>query len=188
MQQDSQISNNKIKARIWQISGPSKNITNDNYFDKLFELKDKLSKQCGYDLPELSSLEGTDRPYILCVPVDFNPRAIFDEYGVKYYEDGQLYNNIMFDLDKFNSNYQLGISYSDKEYYVLGKPHVHCNNINGIKINDDGYPIDDNNNIIEGSLKIPGNNIDPKWDEAMKHNYQYSKWKIGNINLNDDYE
>lgn len=173
------MTDNKIKARIWQISYPTKNITYDNYFDKLFELKNKLSKECGYDLPDLSSLEGTDKPYILCVPLDFNPKDIFDEYGVKYYDDNftDEYKIKIFDLDKFNSNYQLGISYSDKEYYVLRKPHVHCNNINGIKINEDGYPIDDDNNIIEGSLKIPANNIDPKWDEALNNNYQYSKWK-----------
>ncbi len=178
----------KIKALVWQISGPTKNITNDNYFDKLFELKNKLSKKCGYDLPELSILEGTEKPYILCVPVDFDPKSIFDEYGVKYYDDNftDECKIKMFDLDKFNSNYQLGISYSDKDRYVLRKPHSNCNNINGIKINDDGYPIDDNNNIIEGSLKFPANHIDPKWNEVMKYNYQYSKYNSGNKDIAED--
>ena len=178
MTTNTNIIDNKIKAQIWQISGPTKCVSNDDYYDKLFELKNKLSIACGYDLPDLSTLEGTDKPYILCVPADFNPKPIFDEYGVKYFDYDSIYNYKMFDLDKFNSNYQLGISYfKEDDYYVLHKPYEHCRNIDGIKVNDDGYPIDENNNIIEGSLKFPANHIDPKFHIVQKNNFKYSKWK-----------
>lgn len=165
------MADNKIKARIWQISGPTNCKTYNDYFVKLFELYEKLKTLCNQDLPELSSLEGTDKPYILCIPADFNPKSIFDEYGVKYSDD-DFYSYEMFDLDKFNSNYQLGKSIEDNSY-ILNKPYLYCRSINCFKVNEDGYPIDKNNNIIEGSMKFPANHIDPKFSTANNHNFKY---------------
>jgi len=162
---------NKITARIWQISQPQC----ENSNEKLFEMMDKLREKSGYDLPEFGILEGTTRPYIIAIPIECNPCFIFDEYNVKYIGD-QYFSKKDFDLDKFNSNYQLGISYfPEDDCYVLRKPYFDAEKLNGIKINDDGFPINKNNNVIEGSLKFPTHNCDPKFNIAMNHNLKYSE-------------
>ena len=96
------------------------------------------------------TLEGTTYWYIIAIPSSIDPTDIFRKYGVKTLNPCE----IDFDDDKFNENYQLNCSYSGDKSYTLDKPFKNISEYNGVRINEDGFPIDDNNNIITGAKKF----------------------------------
>ena len=126
-----------MKAKIYQTTGGF----NDEYF--------KMCKEISPSLPFYGVLEGTLYSYIIAIPSSIDPSDIFKKYGVKTLESYE----IEFDDDKFNENYQLTTSYVDGNY-VLQKPFKYCSSYNGIRINEDGYPIDEDNKVIPDSKKF----------------------------------
>lgn len=154
-----------ISVKIYQITSPC---DGDIY---------KLWKQLGDNLPHYGVLEGTRYMYLIVIPNDINcinnTLDIFKKYNVEYISDSNI--DYTFDSDKFNSNYKIGVTYFGNDYYVLEKPFNLCHSLNGIKINEDGYPIDEENNIIPNTLKFPANNTDPNWSHINKHNFKIIK-------------
>ena len=67
-----------------------------------------------------------------------NALNIFKKYNVEFIDQKLINKNIIFDSDKFNNDYKLGITYFGDNYYVLSKPYSNCGTINGIRINEDG--------------------------------------------------
>jgi hypothetical protein len=149
-----------IPAKIYQITNPLGEIY-------------KMWKELGDNLPSYSILEGTKYMYLVTVPDDEksveNALSVFRKYNVEFIDN----LNRMFDSDKFNNNYVLTISYFPEDnYYVLEKPYKNCYKYNGIRINEDGYPIDKDGNIVAGGRKLPACRDDPEWREINHHNYK----------------
>ncbi len=135
-----------MKVKIYQTTSTG----NGYYFD--------MWKELSNDLPFYSVLEGTKYMYLVAIPSSIDPTNIFQKYGVDTLEPVEK----DFDDDKFNSSYQIG-------RYILEKPFILCHNINGIQVNDDGYPIDENNKIIEGTQKLyPVNHGNPYYHEPIR--------------------
>ena len=138
-----------MKAKVYQTTSPF----NDNYFD--------MWKELSNNLPFYNVLEGTKYMYLIVIPSSINPVNIFTKYGVKTLEPYER----EFDDEKFNSNYQIGIGHNSD----LIKPFINFGSLNGIIFNEDGYPLDENNKIIEGSQKFyPVRHGNPYYFEPFK--------------------
>jgi hypothetical protein len=142
-----------MKVKIYQTTSTG----NGYYFD--------MWKEISNDLPFYSVLEGTKYMYLIAIPSSIDPTNIFQKYDVETLEPEEK----DFDDDKFNSSYQITITYGGEDYYILEKPFKYCHNINCIKVNDDGYPVDENNVIIEGTQKLyPVNHGNPYYHEPIR--------------------
>ena len=93
-----------IKAILYQISCPNIGIIN-------------FCKYLGTNNPRYGILEGTIYMYLVAIPYDsqIDIVSLFNKYNVKYLEP----EFVEFDHNKFNSDYKIGITYGESEYYVL---------------------------------------------------------------------
>ena len=155
-----------IKTKIYQLS-----------FSKNKKSIYDLWKQLGDNIPHFNILDGTSKPFLICVPYNIDPIQIFNEFGVDYYDETEYTTQkyVEFDENKFNSNYQINVNYFSKDYYVLEKPYKYVSSLNSIKINEDGYPIDENNIIIKNSMKFPPNSYYPNYSDISNYNHNLYK-------------